>query len=418
MEQAPNGDKFIEDNTAPNNSDKRRGDFLHAHHDEDPYGHHRPFEPHKHYDPYDDDDRSPPLTISQPTPPHSTDSSAPLSPLSTDLKNTSLDQEQSTSETNNLNSASSELLENNILPSFCDNLVLSEKHSPCKDKSIHENSLLESTKTEQEFNTSVSSSLLPESKMGCSIPIQHQLTVLCSAPQPNDTPPPTNPSNSDGHYGNLSSITDEFYMDNFLGPVHELTGSNSFPAATETGNKLVRINNKNVVNTSPVKASKSGLSGGPSLSVDTDVSAVLKSVAVQQLRLWKRHRLLKRRIRHCSSKALSYVSSSRLQSLHEHASAVIKDNNSLEKVCDEESKSTVDDGDYNIFRTDCSQPNKNVCLPEATRQEADKLAEELSAAGRLYSSYDPEATESSSGGESCDELEGYDDSQEKPSVPM
>lgn len=61
---------------------------------------------------------------------------------------------------------------------------------------------------------------------------------------------------------------------------------------------------------------------------------------------------------------------------------------------------------------------KQPCFPARVRSELSSGACEMSAAARLHVQHDSDATESSSGGESCDEMDGFDDDLHTDSKPM
>lgn len=62
-------------------------------------------------------------------------------------------------------------------------------------------------------------------------------------------------------------------------------------------------------------------------------------------------------------------------------------------------------------RPTCSQPATPApTLPEHTRSEVAAVAAEVHAAAHAHTHHDSDATETSSGGESCDETDGYNDS--------
>lgn len=567
-------------------------------------------------------DTSRPITLSQPTPPHSTDSSAPLSPLPSDkttlfakLHENNRDHQQpqddsslhvshltNTNESLNLRPLhinTSTLVPQTSLANTHQFLEsgLPSPRSPIKDRTASSsspvnlpvslpcirtaattitataissyttsflpsssllniplstpksvppnasfvdtnNSTLQTSVTQgiQSSQVSVTSSSLadatlkitletsaPTVAMGCTLhQVENTVTGRCSAPQPNDTPPPyftklkmsppittlipatvvdlniplCLPDEVVESLGNMIGSNLELFNEvnqidsiastaglilqnsvscsqsnGVIGTSGVVSGSvlTTFPSSSSLQVSSMQRNlvNQNVTSTVP---GQQQIVPSP-LTAEQQASHLLSTLSVKQLRLQKRRSQLLRRVRRVTGRALASNVSTQLQSLLTYSNKLLlQDGNNVsvdvtEKttsvpvsavpdydattmkamstaslvsyVREKESKSNSSSRSCNIFSSDVKMTSGNIFSTDNIStshdtKESEQLSEtvisphvaselqtvsgEMRAAARLHAQHDSDATESSSGGESCDEMDGYDDihTQAKP----
>jgi len=205
MEHPPSGEIIIHTSknttiTAPNSKNTRSNgrDYVHS---SSPH--------HEVFDKCLDTVSSANITLSQPTPPHSTDSSAPLSPLPGDLKCNQYSKihevsspETITEETNHSRPNISEHSNSVAISDEIANSGLPSPKSPYKDKlKTNRTNLVYEKNTEEvenlthreDLSISNADRASPVITMGyCGPTSTNMLVNSNSAPQPNDTPPPSN----------------------------------------------------------------------------------------------------------------------------------------------------------------------------------------------------------------------------------
>lgn len=212
------------------------------------------------------------------------------------------------------------------------------------------------------------------------------------------------------------------------------------------------------------------------LTEELQASQLVSALEVKQLRLQKRRSQLLRRVRRVTGRGLAANVSTQLQNLLLYGNillhgkdAVVEPLKSLTSespatttvsvaaalpdydtttmktmstanlvsyIRDRERKSNARCGSNNFatnnYHTRSSDVNKSkyssatiaggedtvACLPSELRNELVTVSGEVGAAARFHVEHDSDATESSSGGESCDEMDGYGDNLRTHSKPM
>ena len=371
-----------------------------------------------------------PPSINQPTPPHSTDSSAPLSPL---------DKSAST-----------------IIPKLetferkskgCHDSPETDSISP--EKKERGGGILAPSpqQTEVPHTTGVAAAI-PSSTMGfCSVNSRFDnvpgVGDQCSAPQPNDTPPPlstllpqpTSHINSSVGFNFKTSSGTTTAM-----PVGDLFNGGDIlpPALAEELISFVSMDpsileqlGATVSNSVQAQPTVAPQPQQQAVTPDQQVDGLVSSLSVRQLRLQKRGSQLLRRVRRLTDRALGSTVSSQLRTLLAEAPKLMnakKGSIQTRSNCSNgdnplppihydpaalKSMSTANLVNY-VRRMERSEGAVEdtllPALPPTVRQELSAVGGEMRAAARLHQHHDSDATESSSGGESCDEMEmGYDD---------
>ena len=349
--------------------------------------------------------------LSHPTPPHSTDSSAPLSPLENKgggpghphypLQN---------------REAPSPLDHNS---SVLSSLPQSAGPKPSQDPGfLHQSNVA----PKPEFATSSQESL----SMGCCSvdSFRPREGEQCSAPQPNDTPPPLQwqaerPNNVSSYkFANntlpsLAALTGEGCNSNDILPpalANEVLDmmSNISPTLLDEFNDSVNSASGGEVAVQPPQPQQPAVilpqySQSQGLSTKDHVESLSLVLSARQAEIQRRGDLLLKRIRRFNAHVVSGAVSSELRTLVAKAPKVMGTDRNITS---------------HVLRS--SIPNElDKLLPKSTRDDLVSVSGQLRAAVMMSVQMDPDATDSSSGGESCDELDrGFRNENTSCSVPM
>ena len=331
----------------------------------------------------------------------------------------------------------------------------------------------------------------------------HSKAGRCSAPQPNDTPPPPQtilslpsklpPAAGIFDVSLLPALPDDCFrtLDRLVSTNPELlneinscpTGNNLNASDANSVNVGQLVSANTLLQTSTDVAVLNSLGAYPAgatgtmqpltvptvtpvvlpMTPEVEASTVLSSLSVRQLRLQKRQSQLLRRVRRLTAKGLASSVSAQLSQLIKHgkpmlmsdvekisasclagADSTSSDPKNATSLCnmnstsprtpdashlppprydtavlkglsnsnlisygrEMETKATAESGRSQEGGVEEAVPS----LPATLRYELDTIAGEVKAAARLHVEHDSDATESSSGGESCDELDSNFDS--------